>query len=235
MLSSLPGIGRSIKSGSQSVSSRATTLMPSFRASATAMCSRRGSTTSRASGSRFMWRMPLRLRSIFRRSRVRVEIIFLEYDSACSPSRVLFELLEPLEPAADRPEIGQRPAQPPLGHVGHAGAVALLDDRLGRLPLGADEQDQAVGRGHAVEELDRAKQAADRFFQVDDMNQVALAVDVRLHLGVPPAGAVAVVNPGINEIFDDERHAESSGSFRRKSGRDSPGEARGATLLGLKI
>ena len=43
MLSSLPGIGRSIRSGSQSVSSSATTLMPSFRASATAMCSRRGS------------------------------------------------------------------------------------------------------------------------------------------------------------------------------------------------
>ena len=67
--------------------------------------------------------------------------------------------------------------------------------------------------GHAVEELDRAKQAADRFFQVDNMNQVALAVDVRLHLGVPPAGAVAVVNPCINKIFDNERHAEPSGSF----------------------
>ena len=36
------------------------------------------------------------------------------------------------------------------------------------------------------------------------MNQVALAVDVRLHLGVPPAGAMAVVDPGIDEIFDDE-------------------------------
>ena len=78
MLSSLPGIGRSIMSGSQSVSSSATTLMPSFRASATAICSRRGSMTSSASGSRFMWRMPLRFRSIFLRSRVRVEIIFLE-------------------------------------------------------------------------------------------------------------------------------------------------------------
>ena len=78
MLSSLPGIGRSIMSGSQSVSSRATTLMPSFLASATAMCSRRGSITKRASGSRFMWRMPERFRSIFRRSRLRVEIIFLE-------------------------------------------------------------------------------------------------------------------------------------------------------------
>jgi hypothetical protein len=78
MLSSLPGIGRSIMSGSQSVSRRATTLIPSFRASATAICSRRGSTTSRASGRRFMKRIPRRFRSIFRRSRLKVEIIFLE-------------------------------------------------------------------------------------------------------------------------------------------------------------
>ena len=78
MLSSLPGMGRSIWSGSQSVSRSATTLRPSFLASATAMCSRRGSMTKRASGSRFMFRMPLRLRSIFRRSRESVEIIFFE-------------------------------------------------------------------------------------------------------------------------------------------------------------
>ena len=39
--SSLPGIGRSIKSGSLSVSIRAMVVTPSLRASLTAMCSRR--------------------------------------------------------------------------------------------------------------------------------------------------------------------------------------------------
>ncbi len=234
MLSSLPGIGRSIKSGSQSVSSRATTLMPSFRASATAMCSRRGSTTKRASGSRFMCRMPLKLRSIFLPLAGQGRDHLLGVGQRLLAVQGILELLEPLEPAADGPKVGEGPSQPPLGHIGHAGASALLDDRLGRLPLGADEQDQAVGRRHAVEKLDRAQQPADRFFQVNNMNQVALAVDVRLHLRVPPAGAVAIVNPCINKIFDDERHSRTSGSLQTNPAA-IPRARRGATLLRWKF
>ena len=60
------------------------------------------------------------------------------------------------------------------------------------------------------EELDCAEQAADGLFQVDNVNQVALAVDIRLHFGVPPAGAVTVMDAGIDEILDDERHEEPS-------------------------
>ena len=67
------------------------------------------------------------------------------------------------------------------------------------------------------------------------MNQVALAVDVRLHLGVPPAGPVAVVNPGINEIFDDERHEKPSVQLTITIRPKSPGEGRGATLLRTRL
>src|SRR5260370_25691886 len=67
------------------------------------------------------------------------------------------------------------------------------------------------------------------------MDQVALAVDIRLHFRVPPAGTVAVVDPGIDEIFHYERHEAPSVSYHGKAGRHSPAEARGETLLRLSF
>src|SRR5207248_6399460 len=56
-----------------------------------------------------------------------------------------------------------------------------------------------------------AEQAADGFPQVDDVDQVALAVDVRPHLRVPPAGPVAEVNSGLDEVlYLNDRHAPPS-------------------------
>ncbi len=66
MLSSLPGIGKSTVSGSLSVSISATVVMPMRWASLTAICSRFGSTTTMASGRRFISRMPCKLRRILR-------------------------------------------------------------------------------------------------------------------------------------------------------------------------
>src|SRR5262249_22682197 len=77
MLSSLPGMGRSTVSGSLSVSMQATVLTAMRCASLTAMCSRCGSTTTIASGRRFISRMPDRLRWILVNSRLRVATIFL--------------------------------------------------------------------------------------------------------------------------------------------------------------
>ena len=77
MLSSLPGMGKSIVSGSLSVSISATVATPMRRASLTAMCSRLGSTMIMASGSRFISRMPDRLRWILVSSRLSIATIFL--------------------------------------------------------------------------------------------------------------------------------------------------------------
>ena len=153
-----------------------------------------------------MWRIPLEVPpdlSPFSREgrnhllRVRKRLLAVE--------RVL-ELFQPFQSASDRPKIGERSPNHRSVTYGIPGAVALLDQRVGRLALGANEQDQAIRRGDPVKELDRAQQTANSLFQVDNVNQVALAVNVRLHLGIPPADPVTVVNPGFNEIFDDERH-----------------------------
>ena len=74
----IAGIGRSTRSGSQSVSIRATVVMPSLRASLIAFFSFFGSITTMHSGRRFIVRMPLRLRNILRYSRLNADCIFFE-------------------------------------------------------------------------------------------------------------------------------------------------------------
>ena len=89
---------------------------------------------------------------------------------------------------------------------------ALLLDGLGRLPLGAHEQHQAALGGHLLQILSRPQQAADRFADVDDVDQVPPAVDVRPHLGVPAAGPVAEMNPGFDQVLDKDGSQEQISS-----------------------
>src|SRR5258708_11150768 len=77
MASSLPGMTWSISSGSQFESVMAMIGILSLRASVTAMCSLRGSTTKTAAGSRFISAMPPKLRSRRSRSSSRAAASFL--------------------------------------------------------------------------------------------------------------------------------------------------------------
>ena len=75
-------------SGLQSVSTTATTGMPSLLASVTAMCSRTVSSTKIASGRRSISWMPLRLRSSFSSSRPSMRASFLGMASNSPESRM---------------------------------------------------------------------------------------------------------------------------------------------------
>ena len=112
-----------------------------------------------------------------------------------------FQLFQPAEPAADGAEVGQRAAQPAVADEGHAAADALLLDHVAGLPLGADQQHQASLGGDLLQILARPQQAANRLADVDDVDQVAAGVDVRPHLGVPAAGAMAKMNPRLDQVL----------------------------------
>ena len=90
--------------------------------------------------------MPFRLRYILRYSRARADCIFFEYVLIFSLSRICSSSSSRVEPIANRAEVRQRAAQPAVAHVRHAAAVGFALHRVGRLPLGADEQHQAVPR-----------------------------------------------------------------------------------------
>ena len=51
-----------------------------------------------------------------------------------------------------------------------------------------------------------AQHAANRFLQVDDVNQIALAENIRLHLRVPPAGPMAEMHAGIDQFLHGDCH-----------------------------
>ena len=102
---------------------------------------------------------------------------------------------------SDGLEIGQGSAQPALVYVPHSAAVGLgLDDLLG-LPLGADEQDLTAVGDQFDHILVGLVDHAQRLLQVDDVDPIALREYVALHGGVPPAGLVAEVHPGLQQRF----------------------------------
>ena len=103
------------------------------------------------------------------------------------------QLFKTFQTTTNRHEVRQCPTQPALCHIRHATASGLLHDRIRRLTLRANEQNQTIVRCHPIEELRATQQAADGFLQVDDVNQVTLAVNVRLHLRIPAAGAASEV------------------------------------------
>ena len=116
------------------------------------------------------------------------------------------ELFQPGQPTANGAEVGQRAAQPAVADVGHAAARGLALDRLARLPLGAHEQHQAAAGGDLLQILLGPQQPANRFADVDDVDQILAGVDVRPHLGVPAARPMAEMNPGFDQLLDQHWH-----------------------------
>ena len=48
-----------------------------------------------------------------------------------------------------------------------------------------------------------SQQAADGFFDIDDVNQISAAINVRPHLRIPLTRAVSEVNTGFQNFLDD--------------------------------
>ena len=65
------------------------------------------------------------------------------------------------------------------------------------------QQTVASGRDRLLDETLGKQEALDGLLHIDDVNHVALAVDVRLHLRVPTRNAVAEVNAGVDECFNE--------------------------------
>src|SRR4030095_3308571 len=108
----------------------------------------------------------------------------------------LFEIAEPREALLDGREIGERPSQPALVDVAHPRATRFFGDGLLRLALGPDEKDVSTLRRHLLDEHERLPAELHGFLEVDDVDAVARAEDVLLHLWIPSAGLVAEVGAG---------------------------------------
>ncbi len=94
-----------------------------------------------------------------------------------------------------------------------AGAASRFRDRILRLALGADEQHLAARSRRLADEIERPCEQRHGLRQIDDVHPVAVAEDVRLHLGVPAVGLVAEMGTGLEQLL----HRDAIG--RRGVGR----------------
>src|SRR5204862_401475 len=74
-----------------------------------------------------------------------------------------------------------------------------------RIALGADEEDVLALGNALADELLCPQKPLDGLAHIDDVNHVALAVDVRLHLGIPATDAVPEVDAGVDQTLDQIR------------------------------
>jgi len=90
-----------------------------------------------------------------------------------------FHVLQTLDRCLDGFEIGQHATKPALIDIGHAGTLGLLGHGVARLALGAHHQNGATVGGQLAHELGCLLKQGQCFFQVDDVNFVAMTKDER--------------------------------------------------------
>ncbi len=112
----------------------------------------------------------------------------------------LLHLLQALDRDLDRLEVGEHAAQPALVDERHPGALRLFDDRLAGLPLGSDHEDRAAVGRQLAHEARGVVELLERPLEIDDVDLVPMAEDVRCHLRIPEPGLVAEMNAGLQHL-----------------------------------
>ncbi len=115
-------------------------------------------------------------------------------------------VLEALDRGLDGLEVGQHAAQPALVNIGHASALGLLNHQLTGLALGAHHQNGAAFGCQLLGKFLCFLEHGQRFFQVDDVNLVALAEDEGSHFRIPETGLVAKVDTGFEHFAHRDGH-----------------------------
>src|SRR3954451_10140114 len=118
------------------------------------------------------------------------------------------DFLETLDRFADGREIRERAAEPAVVHVEHAAAIGLFENRVLRLAFGADEEDALPARGEIRNECGSFLKELQRLLQVNDVDPVALAEDVLLHLRVPALGLMTEVDASLQKLFHRNRDCQ---------------------------
>src|SRR5262249_29988089 len=90
-------------------------------------------------------------------------------------------------------------------HVEHAAAVGLFENGVLRLAFGADKQNPLPARGEIGNECGSFLEELERLLQVNDVDPIALAEDVLLHLRIPALGLMTEVHASFQKLFHRNR------------------------------
>ena len=113
----------------------------------------------------------------------------------------LLELCQTVDTGTHGAEVGQHTAEPAGVDVVLTDALSLFLDRVLRLLLGANEQDGLTVCSKVTHEGVCLFELLDRLLQVNDVDAVALGVDVGCHFGVPAAGLVTEVDASFEQLL----------------------------------
>src|SRR6185369_1710528 len=119
-----------------------------------------------------------------------------------------FEIFEPFDRLLDRLKVSEQTTEPSLIDVILTTLLSFLANGVLRLSLGADEENclAFVLSDEIRDERDRLAEHSLSLLQIDDVNAVALAEDIFLHLRVPAPYLVAKVNTGLQQLFHGNRN-----------------------------
>src|SRR4029453_5051806 len=127
-----------------------------------------------------------------------------------------FEALEALDRVGHGLPVGQHAAEPAVVDEMLAADPRGFRHRVLRLALGADEQHLAAASSRLLDEVECTREQRHGLRQVDDMNAVTVAENIRLHPRIPAMGLVAEMRSGLEQLLhgdDISRHGLSpSGS-----------------------
>ena len=129
--------------------------------------------------------------------------------------QLLLEALEALDRVGNGLPVGQHAAEPAMVDEMLAARRGRIGDRVLRLALGADEQHLAAAGDRCLDEVQSAGEQRNGLRQIDDVNAVAVAENIRLHPRVPAVGLVAEVCAGLKQLL----HRDDSGRHRKFSFR----------------
>ena len=130
---------------------------------------------------------------------------------------LFFQFMQALDTLPDGLVVGEHATQPALIDVRGTDPVGLFSDHLGRSPLGTNQQDLVAASRQSTDLDQRCIQCRNGMFEVDDVDLVPGAKDVRSHLGIPEARLVAEVHASGQHVRHANSHIFISGLTLRRS------------------
>src|SRR6185436_783533 len=112
-----------------------------------------------------------------------------------------FDVLHSLDRFLNRLKIRQQPTEPTLVDVILAAAFGLFLNRVLRLTLCADEHEALAIHRLLGYKLDRFLEKPLGLLKVNDVDSVALAEDILLHLRIPPPDLMPKMDASFKQLF----------------------------------
>ena len=109
--------------------------------------------------------------------------------------------LQALDTGLDGLEVGQHAAKPSLVDIELTATKRFGSDRILCLLLGADKKDRAAVSDDLVDRLVCLVNFTYGLLEIDDVDTVALGIDVGSHLRIPSPGLMAEVNTSFEKLL----------------------------------